>query len=422
MSGREGHRIFSDIDWLMVGVYILLVLIGWTNIYAAAFNEEFPNIFTLSQEYGKQFIWILASLLAAFFILLIDPKFFSTFAYFIFGFTMLMLVAVLLFGTEVNGSRSWIYLSENVRIQPLEFAKFSTALALAKYLGDISIRIQDVRTRLVVGVLLALPIGLIFLQNETGSVLVFIAFVFVLYREGLSGNVLIILLLTVLLFLATLLVNKFLIAGVITLLAVLVFFLIRRTRKNILTYAMIYITVIAFIFSVDYIYGHVLQPHQKKRIDVLIGKETDLRGAGYNVNQSKIAIGSGGLLGKGFLNGTQTKFKFVPEQNTDFIFCTIGEEWGFAGSLAVIGLYIILLARILYVADRQRSAFARIYGYGLASILFFHVIINIGMTIGLAPVVGIPLPFISYGGSSLLAFTIMLFVFIRQDAHRKMLL
>ena len=422
MTRREQTGILKNIDWVLAGIYLILIAVGWINIYAAAYNEEHKSIFDLSQEYGKQFIWILISLLIALFIIIIDPKFFSTFSYFIYGITLLTLIAVLFFGREVHGSRSWIYFTESIRFQPLEFAKFATALVLAKYLGDISIRMQDRRTRLTVASLILAPIMLIFLQNETGSVIVFTAFIFVLYREGLSGNFLLIIFLLALLFFLTLVLDKLIIAGVVTLIAAVFIFLIRRNRKSILLFLGIYVVVVGFIFSIDYLYGHVLQPHQKKRIDVLIGKETDLKGAGYNVNQSKIAIGSGGLFGKGFLNGTQTKFKFVPEQNTDFIYCTIGEEWGFAGAVTVIGLYLILLSRILFVADRQRSSFARIYGYGLASILFFHIIINVGMTLGLAPVVGIPLPFISYGGSSLLAFTIMLFVFIKQDAYRLQLL
>jgi len=227
---------------------------------------------------------------------------------------------------------------------------------------------------------------------------------------------------TIFLFIFSLLINKFIVSGFILAVAVLLFFFIRRSRKNIMNYSLIVAGVIAFVFSVNLIYEHALQPHQQKRIDVLLGKISDVKDAGYNVNQSKIAIGSGGFLGKGFLHGTQTKFKFVPEQNTDFIFCTIGEEWGFVGSILVLGMFVFFIIRILFVAERQRSAYSRIYGYGLASIIFFHVLINIGMTIGLAPVVGIPLPFISYGGSSLLAFTLLLFVFIKQDASRMQVL
>ncbi|MEI6764556.1 MAG: rod shape-determining protein RodA [Bacteroidota bacterium] len=415
---REPKNIFSNIDRIALLLFVLLVGIGWVNIYAAAFNEEHRSIFDLSQEYGKQFIWILVAFLLAFFIMLIDPKFFSTFAYPIYGFTLLMLVLVLFLGKEVNGSRSWIYFTETIRFQPSEFAKFAVALTLAKYLGDSGILIQDFRTRVVVIVLMLIPAALILLQNETGSVLVFTAFIFVLYREGLSGNVLITLFLAIVVFMLTLLLNIYIIIGTIVVLAIVMFFFIRRSRKNILVFSGLVAAALIFVLSVNLMYSRALNEHQRKRIDVLIGKDTDLKGAGYNVNQSKIAIGSGGLLGKGFLHGTQTKYKFVPEQNTDFIFCTIGEEWGFFGTTVVIGLFLILLIRLMFLAERQRSMFGRIYGYGVASILFFHLIINVGMTIGLAPVVGIPLPYISYGGSSMLAFTILLFVFLKQDANR----
>jgi rod shape determining protein RodA len=313
-------------------------------------------------------------------------------------------------------------ITDHIRFQPSEIAKFATALVLAKYLGDSSIKITDLRTRLIVTAVILLPMLLILLQNETGSLLVFISFIFVLYREGLSGNVLILLFLLVVIFLLTLLLDKLIIIAALGGIAILLVFFIRRTRKNLLILAGIFIGLSAMVYLLGYSYENVLSDHQRTRIDVLIGKETDIKGAGYNVNQSIIAIGSGGLTGKGFLNGTQTRFKFVPEQDTDFIFCTIGEEWGFVGSVVVIALYLILLLRLIYLAERQRSPFSRIYGYGLASVLSFHVLINIGMTIGLAPVVGIPLPFISYGGSSLIAFTIMLFVFLKQDAVRMQLL
>jgi rod shape determining protein RodA len=418
MSRREQKYIFANIDLMMVFMYLVLVAIGWISIYASGFNEEAPKIYDITMVYGKQMIWICLSLLLAFIILIIDAKFFSTFAYIIYAVTTLLLIGVLIFGTDVNASKSWFVITENIRFQPSELAKFSAALALAKYLGDSSIRISEWKTRYNVLLFLGIPILLILMQNETGSMLVFLSFIFVLYREGLSGNVLIVTFLMVVLFLLTLLLDKLIIISALAIIAIGFVFFIRRTRRNLLVLFSIFVILIGITYSVGYIYEKVLGDHQKKRIDVLLGKETDLKGAGYNVNQSVIAIGSGGPIGKGFLQGTQTRFKFVPEQNTDFIFCTIGEEWGFAGSSLVLMLYVLLLLRILYVAERQRSSFSRIYGYGLASILFFHVIINIGMTIGLAPVVGIPLPFISYGGSSMIAFSIMLFVFIKQDAVR----
>ncbi|HNW89875.1 MAG TPA: rod shape-determining protein RodA [Bacteroidales bacterium] len=408
----------SNIDWALVALYVFFVSVGLLNIYSAGYSDEYKGFFDFSQEHGKQIIWIAVALVIVLCILIIEARFFSTFAYIIYGLSMLVLIITLFVGKEVHGSRSWIIISESIRFQPLELAKFATNLVLAKFLSQIGIRIQDMSTRLKAFAFIAFPVIMILLQNETGSALVFVAFIFILYREGLSGNILIIGFATIILFIFSLLINKFIVSGFILAVAVILFFYIRRNRKNILTYSFIVAGIIGFVFCVNLIYEHALQPHQQKRIDVLLGKISDVKDAGYNVNQSKIAIGSGGFLGRGFLHGTQTKYKFVPEQNTDFIFCTIGEEWGFIGTSVVLIMFFFFIMRILYIAERQRSAFSRIYGYGLASIIFFHVLINIGMTIGLAPVVGIPLPFISYGGSSLLAFTIMLFVFIKQDASR----
>jgi len=418
----RSRDIISNIDWLTVAMYVFFVIVGWLNIYSATYNSSQPEIFNFSQEYGKQIIWIAGAFVLALFVLIIEAKFFSTFAYVFYILSLLLLVLTLFIGKEVHGSHSWIYFSETFRFQPLELAKFATNLALAKFLSQIGIRMQDLSTRLKAFVFISIPIIMILLQNETGSALVFASFIFILYREGLSGNILIIGFALIILFIFSLLINKLIVAGFILAVALILFFFIRRTRKNILTYSLIVAGIIGFVFSVNMIYEKALQPHQQKRIDVLLGKISDVKDAGYNVNQSKIAIGSGGFLGKGFLNGTQTKFKFVPEQNTDFIFCTIGEEWGFLGSGIVLIVYFLLIMRILFIAERQRSAFSRIYGYGLASLIFFHVLINIGMTIGLAPVVGIPLPFVSYGGSSLLSFTILLFVFIKQDANRMQVL
>ena len=414
---REQKTIFSNIDWIMVSVYIALVLIGWINIYAAVYKDEYKSIFDISQSYGKQMIWIVSSVIIAMMILIIDGKWYSTFAYVIYGLFMLLLLTVLFLGKATHGSSSWFQLG-GLRLQPSEFAKFAANLALAKYLSTINIRMQDFKTKLVTFALIGLPVLLILLQNDTGSAVIFIAFTFVLYREGLSGNVLIIGFLMVVLFFLSLLINKFVIIGTFISAALIMFFFIRKRFREIAILLTIFISVCSFVYFVDFAYNQILEPHQKHRIDVLLGNTSDTKGIGYNVNQSKIAIGSGGFTGKGFLQGTQTKFDFVPEQSTDFIFCTVGEEWGFVGSFVVIALFIVLLARILFVAERQRSAFSRIYGYGVASLLFIHIIINIGMTIGLAPVIGIPLPFFSYGGSSLWAFTILLFIFIKLDAYR----
>ena len=405
----------------MVGMFLLMVVMGWLNIYAAVYNEDHQSIFDLSQNYGKQTIWIAGALVLALMILVIDGKFYAAFSYPIYGAMLLLLLSTFAFARDVKGSYGWIDIG-SFKLQPAEFAKFATNMALAKYLSTLDIRMQDMRTKITSLILLGVPMAIILLQNDTGSALVFGAFIFVLYREGLSGNILLLGFLTIVLFVLTLLVEQLVLFSIIGGVALVFFFLIRKTRKNILVIVIGALLASSVVFSVDYVYRNVLQAHQRTRIDVLLGKQTDLKGAGYNVNQSKIAIGSGEFWGKGFLQGTQTKYDFVPEQSTDFIFCTVGEEWGFLGSSVVILLFMALLARIIYVAERQRSQYSRIYGYGVASILFFHLMINIGMTIGLAPVIGIPLPFFSYGGSSLWSFTILLFIFIKLDAYRLQIL
>jgi rod shape determining protein RodA len=417
----ERNNILNDIDWKLVVLYLLLVIMGWINIYAAVYNEDHSSIFDLSQSYGRQMIWIITSLFLGLVVLLTDARFFSTFAYLIYGLTILLLLAVLAFGTEISGSKSWFQIG-NFAIQPAEFGKFATNLALARFFSGQHINVKAFRTRFIPLAIIGLPALLILLQNDTGSALVYSAFILVLYRMGLSGNFLLAGVMFIIMALSTLMVGYLYVAIALLILAGLLFFFIKRNRRNIINLVALLMLGIGFVFSVNYAVDNFLGAHQKTRINVLLGKELDLRGAGYNVNQSKIAIGSGGFSGKGFLNGTQTKYNFVPEQSTDFIFCTVGEEWGFLGSMVVIVLFILLLTRIVIVAERQRSDFSRIYGYGVAAILFFHFVINIGMTIGLVPVIGIPLPFFSYGGSSLWSFTILLFIFIKQDVRRNALL
>ena len=396
-------------------------MIGWVNIYAAVYDEEHSSILDMSQNYGKQLLWIITSVVLALIILIIDAKFFSSFSFLIYVLMIGALVGVLLFGKEIAGSKSWFQFG-SVSIQPAEFAKFATNLAMAKYLSTLNLNLKNIRSLLKAVAILAIPAGLILLQNDTGSTLVYSAFIFVLYREGMPGGILIIGLALVVLFLMALLVNKFIILGVLVLFAVLFILMMKRTLTNIMAVILVLIIASGFVFSVDYAFENILEPHHRSRINVLLGKETDIHGAGYNVHQSLIAIGSGGLTGKGFLEGTQTKYNFVPEQSTDFIFCTVGEEWGFIGSLLVVLLFVALLIRLIIVAERQRSKFSRIYGYGVASIIFFHFTVNIAMTLGLFPVIGIPLPFFSYGGSSLWAFTILLFIFIKMDSDRMTLL
>ncbi|MDA9312936.1 rod shape-determining protein RodA [Vicingaceae bacterium] len=428
---RGSKSLIDNIDWITVGLYLLLVLAGWLNIYAAVYNEEFESIFDTTQRYGKQLLWIGTAGIIATVILLIDERFFSTFGYFIYGFILSALVAVLLVGAATKGATSWFAIG-GFKVQPSEFSKFATNLALAKYLSTLNIRMTDLKTKLTAVAIIGVPAILILLQNDTGSALVYGAFILVLFREGLSGNFLLIGLVSAFLFVITLIFQNdlyhfpfeieitggWMLIFVLAVLLSLVYYFNRKKKQVLLFVTVIFIASSGLVKSVDYVFNNILEPHQSKRINVMLGIESDPFGAGYNVNQSLIAIGSGGFFGKGYLKGTQTKYDFVPEQSTDFIFCTIGEEWGFIGSFVVITLFMALLLRILFLCSRQRSAFARIYGYGAAVIFFFHFTINIGMTIGLAPVIGIPLPFFSYGGSSLWAFTILLFVFIKMDADR----
>lgn len=418
---RDRNNVLKNIDWMLVGLYFALVFMGWVSVYAAVYNTEHTSIFDLSQRYGKQALWIATSIVLIFVILMIDMKFFTSFAYVIYGATLLLLIAVLVLGKEVAGSKSWIEIG-SFALQPSEFAKFATNLALAKYLSNVQLNLKDIKQVLRAGIIILAPAGLIFLQNDTGSALVYFTFILVLYREGFSGNFLILGFLLALVFVLTLLVGTLTMIIAIGIIAFLLFLLMKKIRKNIFTLVGVLILSAGFVFSIDYAFENILQEHHRTRIDVLLGKKTDYRGAGYNVHQSLIAIGSGGASGKGFLQGTQTKYNFVPEQSTDFIFCTVGEEWGYIGTSVVVILFLMLLIRIIIVAERQRSSFSRIYGYGVASILFFHFAVNIAMTIGLAPVIGIPLPFFSYGGSSLWSFTILLFIFIKMDSYRLELL
>ncbi|MCB0395055.1 MAG: rod shape-determining protein RodA [Flavobacteriales bacterium] len=414
---RTRKNIMQGIDWWLVITYLLLVIMGWVNIYAAVYDESHASILDVSRNYGKQMIWIATAFVIGLTLLLIESKFWESFSMILYGITLAMLLAVLFFGREVAGSRSWFEIGA-FRLQPAEFAKFATALALARYLGLHEIKFQDLKIKMWSFALLLAPAALIVLQGDAGSSLVYSAFVLVLFREGLSGNVLIIGAGLALVFILALLVDKLVLIACFAGVAMLLVYLVRKSKSDIIAVIGGFVLCAGLVYSVDYVFDNVLADHHRKRINVLIGKEADIHAAGYNVNQSKIAIGSGGVTGKGFLKGTQTKYDFVPEQSTDFIFCTVGEEWGFLGSFVVISLFLFLMLRILYAAERQRSHFSRIYGYGVASILFFHFAINIGMTIGLAPVIGIPMPFFSYGGSSLWGFTILLFIFIKLDSVR----
>ena len=464
-------NIWNRLDKASILIFLLLIIIGWFNIYAAVYNEEHTRIIDLSQRYGKQFIWILAALVIAVFVIVIDTRFYFFFAYFIYGGLIFLLLIVLILGRDINGARSWFQIGA-LSLQPSEFAKFGAALALAAYLNSTRHDLGKLRVFITSIAIILFPALLIILQPDMGSAVVFFALFIVLFREGMSPYIFISGLLMVILFFFTLIFNNlyltigliaaaFLLAWLVSRnwllclegigILLLVFFVIYifnslvikslsdehiilisvilsglgysyyfYSRKAI-SFLIIFLFLfgsIAFVNSVDFAFNRLMKPHQKERVEILLGIKSDPHGTGYNVNQSIISIGSGGFSGKGYLQGTQTKFKFVPAQSTDFIFCTIGEEWGFLGSFLITGLYVFLLIRLIILSERQRSDFSRIYGYGVVSILFIHFFINIGMAIGLVPVIGIPLPFLSYGGSSLWGFTILLFIFLRLDASR----
>ena len=414
---RRERGLLENIDWATILTYLALVLIGWISIYSAVYDEAHKSIFDLDARYGKQLVWIGISLLIALFILVIDPKFFSQTSYLWYGVFIVMLLAVLAVGSETKGAKSWFGVGD-FGIQPSEFAKTTTALALAKILSGIDVDMKNLKTKFAAITIVAIPMLLVLLQNDTGSALVFLVFVLVLFREGLSLSVLIFGAAMAILFVLSLVLNPYVLISILFIIAIVIWWLNRKRKLSIWLCLGLFVFAAGVVLSVEYVYDNALESHQKDRIEVLLGQKSDPKGVEYNVNQSKIAIGSGGLFGKGFLKGTQTKYNFVPEQDTDFIFCTIGEEWGFVGSVFVIGLYLSLMIKLIKMAERQRSKFSRVYGYCVTSILFAHFTVNIGMTIGLLPVIGIPLPFISYGGSSLMAFTLLLFIFIRQDASR----
>ncbi len=415
---KRQFNILYNVDKPLLILYLLLVVAGWLNIYAADYVEGQAGFLNMSTSHGRQFIWILASLVTAAALLMIHTKFFSGFAWVIYGIVLLMLCAVLLFGVEINATRAWFRIGA-FAIQPSEFAKYATALALAAYVSNVRAK-RPKPAHLVKAFLVVLvPAIMVLLQNDVGTTLVFAAFSLALYREGyISGLWLFMAGLAIALFLLVLLFNEFIVIGVLAGITVLLIFFLRNKAGVAIRLIGLFVLLSVYVYSVDYAFEHVLEAHHKSRIEVLLHGAGDTQGAGYNLHQSKIAIGSGGFWGKGFLQGTQTQFNFIPEQTTDFIFCTVGEEWGFMGSSILIMIYLWLLLRLITLAERQKSAFSRVFGYAVSSVLFFHFAINIGMTMGLVPVIGIPLPLISYGGSSLWAMTLMLFTFLKLDAQR----
>ncbi|MDE0470733.1 MAG: rod shape-determining protein RodA [Ekhidna sp.] len=409
---------WQKIDWVTVLLFGLMVVLGWVNIYAADYNPDVRlGIFDFSTNAGKQFVWICALGVSVAAIFLFDYKFFDSFAYIIYAVTLVLLVFVLISGKEIAGSKSWISIS-SFGLQPSEFAKFATALALAKYVGKVNTNLENVKSLTTALLLIMIPAGLTVLQGDTGTALVFASFMIPMFMEGMPMAILISFLGLLFIFLLTLFLNQTLLFVIISIVILLLIGLNAKNPKRIIITLVTGVVVVLVVRSVDFILSSVLKPHQQKRVLSLVNPNTDPLGIGWNVTQSKIAIGSGGLSGKGFLEGTQTKFDFVPEQSTDFIFCTIGEEHGWIGSTFLIVLFTILLLRLVFLAERQKSPFARVFGYSTIAIIFFHFSVNIAMTIGFFPVVGIPLPFFSYGGSSLLAFTILLFTFLKLDAHR----
>ena len=415
---RDAQKIFGQIDGFTILLYLLLVFFGWINIYASEYNDDaMQSLFDLSSKSGRQLLFIGISMLAGFFILIIDWRFFDSLSFLFYGIMILFLILVLFISKTTGGANSWFEIG-NFKVQPSEFAKFATALALAKMFSINKKGINNFSDKIKTFLIVLIPFFLIILQNDLGTALVFISFILVFYREGLSGNILIFGFLILLLFVLSLLINPLLFIGIVSSIIIILFFLSSKRKRNITLSSLALFVFNGFILSVNYIFNSVLSTHHKVRINIFLGKEFDPTGDGYNLLQSKIAIGSGGFFGKGFLNGTQTRFDFVPEQSTDFIFCTVGEEWGFLGSLIFILIFITLLIRIISLAEKQKSQFCRIYGYSVACILFSHFLINLGMTIGLAPVIGIPLPFMSYGGSSLLSFTILLFIFLNLNSYR----
>ncbi len=479
MYDRRGN-VWQSVDWLTIGLYILMVIAGWFSVCGASYEYNSTGLFDPAGRPGSQLIWIASALAVIFVILMLDKDFFETFSYLIYGAVFVLLVATIFLAPDIKGSRSWLVMGP-VRIQPAEFAKFATALALAKLMNSYNFNLFTFRNFSLTLLLILAPMACVLMQKETGTALVFFAFGLMLYREGMSGYILLAsvcavtffvlvmkydgimlgvtpvgeLIVLCLIFLITIFLTLYLcqdkpavkimiyllafallgglvasfympinfvwviVGAIAAIILMLIFLSLKNLAWHYVLIALFTLVSVGFMLSVDYVFNDVLEHHQQQRIRVSLGLEDDPSGAGYNVNQSKIAIGSGGFLGKGFLNGTQTKLKYVPEQDTDFIFCTVGEEFGFLGSLFVLGLFGLMIVRLVILSERQDSKFGRVYGYSVASIFFFHLLINIGMVLGLTPVIGIPLPFFSYGGSSLWGFTILLFIFLRIDATRK---
>ncbi len=419
---QEKNNIFLNLDWFLIIVYLLLVVLGWLNIYAASFTDTSGEILDFSTKYGKQLIWIGLSFFLIVFILFFNSKFYDRFASILYLISLISLVGLFIFGKKINGATSWYNFGFS-SLQPSEFAKAFTALALAKLMSDRQYNLKLIKNQIKAFIIIFFPAFLITLQPDPGSALIYLSFFFVLNREGLTLAYIVIGALAIVIFLLTLYVGtKWMLIvsfGIIT--AILFYGLYkdkRFLRFNGLKFLLMYIIVGSFIFGVTFTYDNVFEDRHRDRFDLLLGRKVDTKSIGYNSHQAELTIRSGGAFGKGFLQGDRTQGDFVPEQHTDYIFSTLGEERGFIGSSFVIILFLILLYRIIYLSENQTNKFSRVYGYGVASILFFHVTVNIGMVIGLLPTIGIPLPFFSYGGSGLWGFTLLLFIFVRLDAHK----
>ena len=404
-------------DWITILIYLMLVSFGWVNIYSASLGDNPSSIFDFSEVYGKQAVWILLSFAMIVVLLSVEARFYVRFSSVIYIISLISILGLFAFGKTINGATSW-YVLGGISVQPAEFAKVATALALAKYLGDIQTNLKDFSNQVKAFLIIALPALIILPQPDAGSAMVYSAFLFPLYREGLSGIYLAIGFAAITIFVFTLLFGPLYVAIAVGIIALFILFQKSRNRPHFLFIFIGICTAIGYSYSVDYIFENVFEQRHRDRFNIVLGQEVDPRGIGYNTNQSEIAIGSGGWLGKGWTEGTQTKGQFVPEQHTDYIFSTVGEEWGFLGTSLVILLFVLLMFRLLFLAERQKSMFNRVYGYSVVGIIFLHFLVNIAMVIGIFPTVGIPLPFFSYGGSGLWSFTILLFIFIKLDSER----
>jgi rod shape determining protein RodA len=413
----KNQSVRSHIDWITVSIYVALVILGWMNIYSADMKPDSAYYFDFNQNYGKQLIFICLNFFLIILLLTVDAKFYDKFSSILFGLSLILLAGLFVFGKTIAGQRCW-YAIGGFTLQPSEFAKATTALAIAKYLSDPQINLKNLNHQFQALVIMVLPILLILPQPDPGSALIFVMLIFVLHREGLPAWYVWTGFIAIVLFILSLILKPQYVILITFAVIAIQYFKSKKINRNIIASIMVLVLASGFVLSVDYVFENVFKQHHRDRFNILLGKNVDESGVGYNTNQSEIAIGSGGWFGKGFLQGTQTKGNFVPEQHTDYIFTTVGEEWGFLGTTILVILFAGLILRIIYLAERQKTKFSRVYGYGVASILFTHFFVNIAMVVGLFPTIGVPLPFLSYGGSSLWGFTILLFIFVKMDANK----